>query len=267
MLNHYVKKYTQTSGGKHNLIETKTGMLLFCKEQRANVYALYFVEFGTMTQRSPCVHRFYAKRKQFVRMLPGGCYTLALKHLYITQFTLDSEFMISEPYYALLMELREVAFADTPSRLPRRFDPLRYYTFSEVRSLLEYSEPPLRSALRVLFTYACAIFSALIPAALYFLFLSFILGSPIRSQWSAPILAICILPTMFAMMYALYTFAESLLLRWSFTKYYLLQQYALRSAGARRQITMPASIKKRLLYISLACIGVFAISTLSLLIK
>lgn len=121
------------------MIQYKDDMLLFCMERPASRHALYFVELNTLREPMPRIHRYFCTARQFETFSLGGCYQLDLRGLQLVRAALETEYDIEDTYFALLMELREMRFGD-PARA-RTFDPGRYYTFEEMRSLIQYREP------------------------------------------------------------------------------------------------------------------------------
>ena len=218
------------------MIQYKDDMLLFCMERPASRHALYFVELNTLREPMPRIHRYFCTARQFETFSPGGCYQLDLRGLQIVRAALEAEYDIEDTYFALLMELREMRFGD-PARA-RTFDPGRYYTFEEMRSLIQYREPLYWRAALAVARIPAYLPALLLPVGLYlWLVLALVKGS---SALAAPFGALLALPALLLSMWVLYAAADQFMLRRPTFRYGMLRQHMLRHGGERKAMQFTA---------------------------
>ena len=237
-------------------------LLLFCKERLPGRRLLYFVELDTLRADLPVLHCFCAGRKTFESAVLGGLYRLETRKSRIVTAVFDGEYDIEESYFSMLLEFKSLRY-DSPEE-PAPFYPDRYYSFAELRSLLEYREPAGRRFVNGLVRVLAAIPPLVIPPAVYLLLLSWLL--PGCSTFAAPFGALLSLPSMVFLMAWGYSLFHLALLRWPRTRYGMLRAYALRHGGLRQGLKLSAAAKKKFLLLGLISLGLFCLSALLLLL-
>ncbi len=158
----------------------------------------------------------------------------------ITAVSLQGEYDIDDGYFSLLLELKSIRYR-RGERL-NAFDPSEYYSFSELRSLMEYKEPLAYRAVNWLIRAALYLPALVLPPAAYVLLLSALLRS--SASAGAPLLLILSLPAMVFAMAASYQLCAAALLKMERTRYGLLRAYTLRHGGLRLALTMASAAKK-----------------------
>lgn len=218
-------------------------MLLFCVESAAGSHVAYFVELSTLKDEVPELRRFSCSHKLLNTLMLGGLYTLKVSGRRLVTATLTAEYDIDESYFTLLLELKSILYRRGEGL--SAFDPTAYYSFSELRSLMEYREPFSRRAGNFLIRALAYAPAFLLPPVLYVLLLSALLKS--SASPAAPLLLVLALPMMVFCMAALYRLGETGLLRLERTRYGMLRAYTLRHGGQRLSLKMSEDVKKRLL--------------------
>lgn len=217
-------------------------MLLFCVESAAGSRVAYFVRLDTLRDDVPELHRFSCPRRLFDALVLGGLYALRASGRRLTAAKLLAEYDIDESYFTLLLELKSILFRRGEG-LPS-FEPSAYYSFAELRALLEYREPLLFREANALIRAVAYAPAFLLPPLFYVLLLSARLKA--NASPAAPALLILALPAMVFCMAALYRLAQWLLLRLERTRYGMLRAYTLRHGGRRLALSLGRPAKRRL---------------------
>jgi len=217
-------------------------LLLFCVESAAGSRVAYFAELDTLKNDVPELRRFSCPKKIFDSLILGGLYSVRSSGRRITAVSLQGEYDIDDGYFSLLLELKSIRYR-RGERL-NAFDPSEYYSFSELRSLMEYKEPLAYRAVNWLIRAALYLPALVLPPAAYVLLLSALLRS--SASAGAPLLLILSLPAMVFAMAASYQLCAAALLKMERTRYGLLRAYTLRHGGLRLALSMASAAKKKL---------------------
>ena len=256
-------------------IEEKVDMLLFCKERLQNptIYALYFTTMDTITTSSPRVHRFVVKSaKKFNEFSLGGYYWLKVNKIRILDFAKTDEMILTDQLYLNLLELRELKFMNprTADSLRARglplFRPDQYYTFSEARSISEYSPSVLDRFLIWLTVFFLYGFGLLLPFLGYCLLMydwvRNILDIPLGAETLVPtmqalLIAICSLPLMLYLMTFLFALIDNLTMQLPWTRWFVLKRYFLQWCGLRKGFRIPMREVRRLIVFGAVSVIIF----------
>ena len=223
-------------------------LLLFCVESAAGGHVAYFAELETLRDDVPELHRFSCSAKVLDSLILGGLYSVRSSGRHIASITLLGEYDIDEGYFALLMELKSIRYRRGEEL--NEFDPSEYYSFVELRSLIEYKEPWGYKAVNLLIRAALYFPALVAPPVLYVLLLSALLRS--NASPGAPFLLILSLPSMVFAMAACYQLSQTLLLKMERTRYGMLRAYTLRQGGMRLALNMSSAGKKKFLALGAA---------------
>lgn len=237
-------------------------LLLFCKERLPSKHLLYFAELDTLRADLPVLHCFSADKKLFETAALGGLYRLETKKSRIVSAVSDGEFDIEESYFSMLLELKTLRYDSAGEPAP--FHPDRYYSFKELRSLLEYRESFARRTVNRLIRVLSGIPPLILPPAVYIGLLSWLL--PKSPSMAAPFAALLALPLMLFLMMFCYALCHVGLLRLPRTRYGLLKAYALRHGGLRQGLKLSPAEKKRFALFGGVSAGLFALSVLLFLL-
>jgi hypothetical protein len=118
----------------------------------------------------------------------------------------------------------------------------RYYSFDELKQIVNYRQDFLTSVAVSTFSGALTALALLLPFALYVLLLRIIIGGQLAlAGFSSkslvfPILGIGALPATIFIMSILFALSELALLRIDFTKWNLIKKYTLSWGGIRKSI-------------------------------
>lgn len=216
-------------------------LLLFCVESAAGSRVAYFAELDTLKNDVPELHRFSCPKKIFDSLILGGLYSVRSSGRRIFAISLQGEYDIDDGYFSLLLELKSIRYRKG-ERL-YAFDPSEYYSFFELRSLMEYKEPPAYRAVNWLIRAGLYLPALVLPPVGYILLLSALLRS--SASAGAPLLLILSLPAMVFAMAASYQLCAMTLLKMERTRYGLLRAYTLRHGGLRLALTMAPTAKKK----------------------
>lgn len=239
----------------------KHDMLLFCKERSMRSHILYFVEFDTLDDLSPRIHRYTVGLFAFERFDLSGVYRLEVLDTHIVASKLNGNYELSDPDYLLLMELREMRFIDTDGKCVP-FHKENYYSFNETKAITGYTERFMRRLSLQLLRYAAYALALLLPFALYalLLYVTFMGRVPSNAPFRGPILAVGSLPLMVFLMSLLFALVSLFLLQWPVTRYSVLKHFVLRYAGMRKPIVMTADERKHKLINGCISLGLFLLS-------
>ena len=207
----------------------------------------YFAELDTLKDDVPELHRFSCSKKALNALILGGLYSLRVSGRRILSADLSGEYDIDDSYFTLLLELKSIKYRRGEALAA--FDPAAYYSFSELRALLEYKEPFSYRAVNLLIRAGMYLPAFALPPAGYVFLLTALLKR--SSSAGAPLLLILALPAMVFLMAALYRLAEVLLLKMERTRYGILKVYTLRHGGQRLALKLGRASKKRLLVFGL----------------
>ena len=130
--------------------------------------------------------------------------------------------------FTLLLRLKAAQFP-YPGEGPFRAE--EYYSFAELRELLEYREPPAKRLANAFLKGVCYLPALFMPPLLYILLLCWMLPAA-SGLW------VLILPAMIFAMGVLYQLISVALVRWERTRYGILRRFALASGGKRRSLTL-----------------------------
>ncbi len=245
------------------MTEFKEQQLLFCIKKTDSICLLYFVDFDTLQSEEPLLFCCQIRRRWVDNFVPGGLYQLEIRSGHLIQYIKEREFLISQPYYQMLLECRQMLFDgdDRPLR------PQEYYTFDDYRAIMLY-QPTFGQRIGVTICRAVLIaLLMLLPVALFLWFSFSIFRWNTGPSIAAPFLVIGALPLTLWGIGALSVLAAQLLLRWRFTRYCILREYTLQNGGKRHRIGIPARNRKRLLVWGGLSVGIFLLSLLTLLLK
>ncbi len=208
--------------------------LLFCKEGTGSRADLYFVEFATLRDEVPHIERFAAEGRLAAKLSLGDlCSLRATSRRRLLSAEPSDAYDIEAPMFTLLLRLKAAQFP-RPGEGPFRAE--EYYSFAELRELLEYREPPAERLANAFLKGVCYLPALFMPPLLYILLLCWML--PAASGLWAPIVAVLILPAMIFAMGVLYQLISVALVRWERTRYGILRRFALASGGKRRSLTL-----------------------------
>lgn len=220
---------------------------------------LDFVDFDTLESDSPVLFRCRVRKRWVDDFVPGGLYRMELKNDRIVQYIKDREFIITQPYYIMLLERRHLRY-ETRSE---PFRPSEYYTFDDWRALFLFSHSP---GLAFLSTFCRKLIAALFVLISPALFVVYCLAL-FRMQTLPTLLPLAIIgaiPFTVWGLISMNTLSTQLLLRWPFTRYPILRDYCIRHSGKRFGLGIPAKTKKRLLISGGITLLVFLLSLLML---
>ena len=217
-------------------------LLLFCVESAAGARVAYFAELDTLKDDVPELHRYACPRALFGSLILGGLYSVRFSGKRMTRADLSGEYDIDDGYFTLLLELKSIRYRLTERLEP--FDPSVYYSFSELRSLLEYGESVSFRLVNLLISALLYIPALFAPPVLYMLLISALL--PASDSAGVSLLAALSLPAMVFLMALGYQLCQHLLLKMERTRYGILRAYTLRHGGARLALTMSKDVKKGL---------------------
>ena len=240
------------------MTEFKEQQLLFCVEQESLVGMLHFVTFDTLESEEPELCACMAPKNWLRDFEPGGLYRLEIKNGSVVQYIKERAFMITQPYFTMLLERKHVYY----DRNDAVFVPQQYYTFSDYRTLLLYRPTRSQRWLTLLSRALLNLLAILLPMGLLAL-----LGV---NSWrngasvSTPMLVLAALPLTIWAMTALAALVRQVMLRWPYARYQSLQEDCLRSGGKRSPITMPKGERNKLLLFGLPCLVVFVLAWLLL---
>lgn len=226
-------------------------MLLFSKERVAGVYRyrLYFTPVSSLRDETPRVFRLLVRSPfAFKKFEIGRIYKLVYSNVRILSFEPRDEFNLQEEDYVKLIETRDIKFMDkkTSAALRQSNQPNlsndRYYSFDEVKQIVNFKQDFLTSVAVTTFTGAVKGLALLLPFLLYGLMLRIIIGAQLATigfsskSLVLPILGIGALPVTIYIMSILFAFSELVLLRIDFTKWNLIKNYTLFWGGIRKSI-------------------------------
>jgi hypothetical protein len=220
-------------------------------ESAAGSHVTYFAELDTLKDDVPVLHRFSCSKKVLDSLILGGLYSLRASGKRILSVSLLGEYDIDDSYFTLLLELKSIRYRRGESLTS--FDPSAYYSFSELRSLIEYKEPFSYRAVNFLLRAALYFPAFVLPPAGYIFLLSALLRK--APSAGAPLMLVLALPAMVFLMAALYRLSEMLLLKMERTRYGMLRAYTLRHGGQRLALTLGAAAKKRLFALGAASVS------------
>lgn len=229
-------------------------------ESAAGSHVAYFAELDTLRDDVPELHRFSCSKKLLDSLILGGLYSVRPSGRRIAAISLQGEYDIDDGYFSLLLELKSIRYR-RGERLSA-FDPSEYYSFSELRSLMEYREPLAYRAINLLIRAALYLPALVLPPVAYILLLSALLRS--SASAGAPLLLILSLPAMVFAMAASYQLCEMLLLKMERTRYGMLRAYTLRHGGLRLALTMAPAAKKKLFALGAASVAALVLGILLL---
>ncbi len=242
----------------------KIDMLLFCKErlQYPRRYILYFTTLETLLSSMPKIHRLtVSSRGAFESFDLGGVYYLKIKDVRITEYTKTDDFNLTENMYLKLLELRELRFMDSSTASGLRskgkplFKPDQYYSFQETRDILWYSPSFFKRLSMRFFEIIFYSLGIIIPFFFYGLVMYENImhlidrgtSATIADTFTVPILAIGMLPMVIFLMTLSFALIDMLLVRWSFTRFYIIKRYIMLHCGQRKGFSLSRREKKRLL--------------------
>jgi hypothetical protein len=229
----------------------RDNMLLFSKERVAGLYRyrLYFTPVSSLRDETPRVFRLLVRSPfAFNKFEVGRVYKLSYSNVHILSFEPKDEFKLQEEDYVRLLETRDIKFMDkkTSAALRQIDQPLfskdRYYSFDELRQIVNYKQDFLTSVAVTTFSGALTGLALLLPFGLYVLLLRLIIGGQLAIQGFSskslvlPILGIGALPATIYIMSILFALSELALLRIDFTKWNLIKKYTLSWGGIRKSI-------------------------------
>ena len=259
----------------------RDNMLLFSKERVAGLYRyrLYFTPVTSLRDETPRVFRLLVRWPfTFNKFEIGKVYKLSYSNVRILSFEPQSEFNLQEEDYVRLLETRDIKFMDKKtSAALRQIDPPlftkdRYYSFDELKQIVNYRQDFLTSVAVTVFSGALTGFALLLPFGLYVLLLNLIIRSQLAiAAFSSkslvlPIIGIGALPLTIFIMSMLFALSELALLRIDFTKWNLIKKYTLSWGGIRKSIFFEFSDIRYFKKFGIAAGIAFAISILIALI-
>ncbi|MBQ9941875.1 MAG: hypothetical protein IJP03_02575 [Christensenellaceae bacterium] len=244
-------------------------MLLFSKElgQSPYRYRLYFAEVGSLASGSPCLHRFVVRSPGlFNTMLPGRVYNLRYRSLFIHAAEETGLIDLTDAQYFDLLDRRDHYFNSerdhahdgTPASR-------RYYSFSSMLTLMEYSPPLGRKILWGLIQALAYTLSIGLPILLLLLGTFLFSDHSPKHAYSflfVPLIVAGLFPLTLWLMNALHQCSQLLLLNVENLRYITLRRYALREGGLRRSCSLSVSYRRKLLKQGAWCLGTFAVITL-----
>lgn len=238
------------------MTEFKEQQLLFCVERSSMVGVLHFVDFDTLEGDQPLLCSCMVKKAWLDDFIPGGLYRMELKNGNVVQYIKEREFMITQPYFVMLMERKHVYYdgGDEP------FVPQQYYTFSDYRALMLYRPQAAQRALVWLCRGALSLMAVLLPLALLTLFGYWAWQSGLGAKVAASVLAA--LPLTVWAIVALGALVRELLLRWSYTRYQSMRDACLVSGGKRSPIGLLPRKRNALIFSGAACLAVLVVTLL-----
>lgn len=229
----------------------RDNMLLFSKERVAGTYRyrLYFTPVSSLRDETPRVFRLLVRSPfAFNKFEVGRVYKLTYSNVRILSFEPQNAFNLQEEDYVRLLETRDIKFMDkkTSAALRQIDQPLfskdRYYSFDELKQIVNYKQDFFTSVAVSTFSGAMTALALLLPFGLYILLLRIVIGSQLAmSGFSSkslvfPILGIGALPATIFIMSILFALSELALLRIDFTKWNLIKKYTLSWGGIRKSI-------------------------------
>lgn len=240
------------------MTEFKEEQLLFCVERGPMVGVLHFVDFATLETEDPQLSSCMVKKAWLKDFVPGGLYRLEVKNGNLVQYIKEREFMITQPYFVMLMERKHVYYdgQDSP------FVPQQYYTFSDYRALMLYRPQAAQRALIWLCRGGLSLLAVLLPLALLTLFGFRAWQSGAGAD--APVTVLAALPLTVWAIVALGAAVREILLRWSYTRYQSMQDACLLSGGKRSPIGLPRRRRNALILSGAICLLVLVVTLLVL---
>ena len=227
----------------------RENMLLFSKERVNGLYRyrLYFTPLSSLRDETPRVFRLLVRTPfSFGKLELGRVYTLTYNKLHILSFEPKETFNLQEEDFGKLLQTRDLKFMDKKtSAVLRSVDKQqaakdRYYSFEEMREIINYKQDFLTTVATGTVSAAVTGLALLLPFFLYVLMLYLIIQSNIgMSGFNSkalvlPILGIGALPATLFAMSLLFALGELALLRIDFTKWNLIKKYTLSWGGIRK---------------------------------
>ncbi len=229
----------------------RENMLLFSKESAAGLhrYRLYFTPLSSLRDETPRVFRLLVRTPfSFSRFELGRVYTLTYSNVYILSSTPKEEFNLQEEDFTKLLQTRDLKFMDKKTSAVLRsvdkpyFAKDRYYSFNEMKEIVNYRPDILTRVAMTTFSGALTGIALLGPFCLYAWMLYLLIrgqlglvGFSTRSL-AMPIMGIGALPATLFVMSLLFALSELALLRIDFTKGNILKKYTLAWGGIRKSL-------------------------------
>ncbi len=259
----------------------RDNMLLFSKERVAGIYRyrLYFTPVSSLRDETPRVFRLLVRSPlAFNKFEIGKVYKLNYNNVRILSFEPKNAFNLQEEDYVRLIETRDIKFMDkkTSAALRQIDQPLfskdRYYSFNELKQIVNYKQDFVTSVAVSTFSGALTALALLLPFGLYVLLLRIIIGGQLvvegftSKSLVLPILGIGALPATVFIMSILFALSELALLRIDFTRWNLIKKYTLSWGGIRKSIFFELSDIRYLKKFGIGAGIAFAVSLLLALI-
>jgi len=259
----------------------RDSMLLFSKERVTGMYRyrLYFTPVSSLRNETPRVFRLLVRSPfAFNKFEIGRVYKLCYSNVHILSYEPKDEFNLQEEDYVRLLETRDIKFIDkkTSAALRQIDQPLfskdRYYSFDELKQIVNYKQDFLTSVAVTAFSGALSGLALLLPFGLYALMLRIIIGGQLTMAGFSskslvlPVLGIGALPATIFIMSILFAISELALLRIDFTKWNLIKKYTLSWGGIRKSIFFELSDIRYLKKFGIAAGAALAVSMLLALI-
>ena len=234
----------------------RENMLLFSKERAAGLYRyrLYFTPISSLRDETPRVFRLLVRTPfTFDKFEIGRIYTLGYSKVHILSFEPKETFNLQEEDFTKLLATRDLKFMEkrTSAMLRSVGEPGelkgRYYTFEEMREIVNFKQDFLTTVAVGTFSAVMSAVALLLPFGLYALMLYLLIQGQLgltgfSSQALAlPILGIGALPATLFVMSVLFALCEFTLLRIDFTKWSLLRKYTLAWGGIRKSFFLEES--------------------------
>ena len=229
----------------------RENMLLFSKESVAGLhrYRLYFTPLSSLRDETPRVFRLLVRTPfSFSKFELGRVYTLTYSNVYILSSTQKEEFNLQEEDFTKLLQTRDLKFIDKKTSAALRsldkpyFAKDRYYSFNEMKEIVNYRPDILTRGAMTAFSTVLTGVALLGPFCLYAWMLYLLIkgqlglvGFSSRSL-AMPIMGIGALPATLFIMSLLFALSELALLRIDFTKGNILKKYTLAWGGIRKSI-------------------------------
>lgn len=229
----------------------RDNMLLFSKERIAGLYRyrLYFTPISSLRDETPRVFRLLVRSPfAFNRLEVGRIYKLAYGGVHIRSFEPRDVFNLQEEDYVRLIETRDIKFMDKKTSAALRqsdqpgFAKGRYYSFDEMKQIVNFRHDFLTSVAVTAFSGAIAGIALLLPFVIYALLLRVIIGSQLAASGFTskalvlPVMGIGALPATVYLMAILFALSELALLRIDFTRWSLIKKYTLAWGGIRKSM-------------------------------
>lgn len=259
----------------------RENMLLFSKERVSGLYRyrLYFTPLPSLREDTPRVFRLLVRLPfAFDRFEIGRVYKLGYSKVHILSFEPQETFNLLEEDFTKLLQTRDLKFMDkrTSAVLRSVDEPSslkdRYYTFDEMREIVNYQQDFLTTVAVGTFSSVLTGAALLLPFGLYALMLYLLAKGQLAIEGfsgralALPIMGIGALPVTLFLMSVLFALSELALLRIDFTKWSLLKKYTLAWGGIRKSFFLEESDIRYLKRFGLASGIALAVCTLVALI-